>query len=470
MKLQYMFGNPTGPKKRKKRRNAVAKSKKRKNPRKTSVTAKRKTRKKTKSGKWKAVKKTVQHRSGKTVASSADMHRMRSALSSARATIADMRIKKSKIKDKAKRKAVAGKIKKLNTKLSALSKKYKTKSKARSEELTHIKNLVNDIQAAGLVAETKTKRWKVAKRKKRKKARKKASRKKTTRRKKKARKKVARKKTTRRKKRRKSASKKKKTTRRRKKATKKASRKRKAAPKRRRRRRKKQKRASASGVVYTKKKRGKKRRPVKYKVSVNPKRRRKRRRNPIIGGGTIMKRNNPMQVAGFKVAGYDPIELAELGVGGLVYGMANSYITPMFARIPGLNQFAGALGGTVPTLTVGILANILSDKVANRQVKQALEFIGDGLLGAAVVGAGVHLSQTMLPAPAMSGVGNVSYIPNLPGNQADFGGVDFTPELAGVNYTPGPSLPGHNQNVDFGGFGAYEESAADFGGIPQGLT
>ncbi len=180
-----------------------------------------------------------------------------------------------------------------------------------------------------------------------------------------------------------------------------------------------------------------------------------------------MKRNNPMSVAGMKVAGYDPMELAELGVGGLFYGAANSYISPMFARIPGLGQMAGMLGGTVPALIVGIGANIISDKIGNRQVKQALEFIGDGLLGAAVVGAGVHLSQTMLPA----GFSGVDYIPAMPGVNPDYGGVDYTPDggyMSGVDFTPGMSLPGQNPDVDFGKY-AYEQDAADFGGVPEGL-
>ena len=182
-----------------------------------------------------------------------------------------------------------------------------------------------------------------------------------------------------------------------------------------------------------------------------------------------------MKVAGMQVAGYDAMELAELGVGGLFYGAANSYISPMFAKIPGLGQFAGALGGTVPSLIVGVMFNIASDKINNKQAKQALNFLGDGLLGAAVVGAGVHLSQTLLPAPAMSGV---DYIPQ--GGAQDFGGVDYTPELSGVDYTPemggvdfiqGANQPGANEYADFGD---YVESEADFGysagSSPEGLS
>jgi hypothetical protein len=159
------------------------------------------------------------------------------------------------------------------------------------------------------------------------------------------------------------------------------------------------------------------------------------------------------------------MELAELATGGLFYGAANSYISPLFAKIPGLGGMAGMLGGTVPSLMAGIALNIISDKVNNKQVKQAAEFVGDGLLGAAVVGLGVHLSQTILP-PALSGV---DYIPGG-GQGADYGGVDYTPEMSGmgaVDFVPGGSLPGHNMNADFG---QYEESVADFGEIPEGLS
>jgi hypothetical protein len=469
MNLQYVFGNPTGTKKKKRGKSMVKKKKTKKNPVRKRAKAYEPVKKKTKSGKTvtKRGKKAAQHTTAK-VATRGELHANRAKLSLLRKQIADLRDMRKqakgnkKVKDQLLRsiKAIESKYKKLNA-------DHNKKRKVRKTELNALDGMIQDFKKLGAIVDIErdyTGDAKLSKAKK--KTKKKASRrkKKTTkkagsRRKKKTTKKKASKKKTSSKKRRT----KKKTTRK------------KAAS-----RRKTTKKRSTSRKKTTSKKRRstKRRRPVALKkgqsvlVKANPKKRKmKKRKNPI--GGVIMKKHNPMKVGGMQVAGYEPIELAELATGGLIYGAANSYLTPMFAKIPGLGQMAGLLGGTAPCLITGVLLNIASDKIGNAQAKMALNFVGDGLLGAAIVGAGVHLSQTILPAP-MSGV---DFVPASAGQDPDFGGVDFTPHMAGkhqqlgaVDFTPGGNLPGENMNADFGKFDfAYAQDAADFGQIPQGL-
>lgn len=486
MKLQYVFGNPTGKtKKRKKakkakkvkknkmngsRKVAKKKTKKKKNPQKTTVKAFAINKVKTKTGKTiKRKGKLANKHTSASYATSGELHRMRASLSVARALIAEARQAKSKAKGP-KRKIYASFIKKLQKQLASATKAYKTKAVNASKEHAGLRAIIANWKQEEAIIKTETtysgqKGAKVAKKKRKKKA----TKKKTRRKKKKTSVATAAPK--------KKKRKKKKSTKKSKAKKAKRSKSVSAAPKKRRKKRKSTKKKKSS----SRKRRSSKRRSIGLKkgqsvtVKANPKskRRGRRKKNPFFGG-IIMKKSNPMKVAGMQVAGYDPMELAELATGGLFYGAANSYISPLFAKIPGLGGMAGMLGGTIPSLIAGIGLNILSEKISNPQAKKAAEFVGDGLLGAAVVGLGVHLSQTLLPA-SMSGV---DYIQATPGIDPDFSGVDYTPDggyMSGIDFTPGMSLPGQNPGVDFGGVPeglgkyAYEQDVADFGGVPEGM-
>jgi hypothetical protein len=447
MQMQYIFGNPTGKKGRK---SVATKKRKKKNPQRITYSLKNK-----------KTKKTVSEGSTGWYPRGSEIATLQTRLKKAQE-------KKRATKSRAGKKKLATQIKQLREKVDYLR---MIKKGGDDEAKSARKKAKGAGKAYSFSSKYEAKAAKRSKKKTKKKGRKKTAKKRKTKKRKsgvrrKKRRKTAKKATTTRKRRKRKKAKKSTTKKRRRKSAKKS------APKKRRKaakksgRRRKKRRKSKSVTLKTM--------GGKITVKKNPKRRKRRKtmRNPYTGGSKMKYRNNPMSFGGFKVSGYDAMELAELGVGGMIYGMANSYISPMFAKIPGMAQFAGALGGTVPTLIAGIALNIISDKVNNRQVKQAASFLGDGLLGAAVVGASVHLSQTFFPAQALSGV---DYIPALPGAEKDFGAVDYTPEMYGVNYTPemagvdyhaGLSLPGHNQDVDFG---EYEESSADFGIVPQGL-
>jgi hypothetical protein len=437
MKLQYVFGNPTRPKKRSKK---VAK-KKRKNPRKSKAMGFNLV--KMKNGEVK-LKKTTTISTGK-YPTTAEISKTRAAMNLAKAALQQARINKKKVSGKIAKAKIQKAIVNLEKAYKAVDKKLKDKVALRASEHTAFQGAIKNLKDTGAQVKTSTEYTggSVAKKKKKKK---KTTKKKTTRKKRKTKKKATKKKATKKRKTKKKSTRKKAT---RKKATKKKSTRKKAKKKTTKKR--KTKRKSTRKKASKKKSSGRRKRKVKvskskaikkgYVLKANPKKKRRSRRkkNPYFGG-VIMKKNNPMSVAGMKVAG-------------------------LFAKIPGLGGMAGMLGGTVPSLMAGIALNIISDKVNNKQVKQAAEFVGDGLLGAAVVGLGVHLSQTILP-PALSGV---DYIPGG-GQGADYGGVDYTPEMSGmgaVDFVPGGSLPGHNMNADFG---QYEESVADFGEIPEGMS
>ena len=335
MKLQYVFGNPTKPKKRSKK---VAK-KKRKNPRQTTVKVYQKIRKKNKkTGKMSNRRGPLQaaHKTPK-ISTRAELKKMKSELDLLQATSYQLQHDKKMVKGKAAKSKMTKLIAKAKAKAKKFNDKYITEAKLTAAEKKEMATLLRDLRQAGqfIVQKQDVYTGSIMATKKKGKNKKTVGKKKP---KSKAKKTVSKKKP-------KSKAKKaggtKKTT------TKKSS-----------RRRKRNVKVSKSKAI----KKG-------YVLKANPKKKRRSRRksNPYFGG--VIMKNNPMSVAGMKVAGYDPMELAELATGGLFYGAANSYLSPLFAKIPGLGGMAGMLGGTVPSLMAGIALNIISGKVNNRQVK-----------------------------------------------------------------------------------------------------
>lgn len=459
MSLQYVFGNPTRKKRKKSMRKTTkrkvtrkAKSKK-KNPRRTRVSAHAKKKVTTSTGRTYTAKgKKIQTRAGKIVATKADLAAMRTGVAKMKEALEKAKIYKSNAGSKAQKKKYQSRITKLRNKIKSFQGKIKKKQKARKDELKLIRELVSDIKSAGHIPVTKTTKkvkGKMAKKKKKstrkRKTTKRKTKRKTSSRKKATRKKASRKKTTRRKK----------STKRKTSAKKKTSSRKKTTRKKTRRKSTKKKSGMSMSV---RKRKGKK----KYSVTL---------RNP---GGRKMK--NPTKLAGMKVSGYENAELVELMIGGLGYGFANKYVSPWFSKF-GLGQLTQVAGGTLPTIIVGALVNALSDTNVGKKAPKVmgtnlLEMVGDGLIGAGVVGAGVAFSQSALTAA----FGGVDFIPASQKGMRDFGGINYTPEMHGVDYTPemmggvdfipGPNLPGHNDHADFG---EYEESAADFGVVPEGL-
>jgi hypothetical protein len=189
------------------------------------------------------------------------------------------------------------------------------------------------------------------------------------------------------------------------------------------------------------------------------------RKNPIGGNG--------MRVMGQKITSYDKREFAALGIGGLAYGGINV----LLSKIPGISgvqsflaRSVPVIGGSLGTFLAGATVNILNTKYMRNN--QYLAMLGDGLVAASVVGMGVEAAQ-MIPglSPGMSGVDftpmqGVDFTPSMGSldyePKADFGGIDFIPEMSGAD------------------FGAYFEddkySQADWGmhspemgSIPEGL-
>lgn len=201
--------------------------------------------------------------------------------------------------------------------------------------------------------------------------------------------------------------------------------------------------ATLTGSIHGKGKRKKLR--AKVKIRFNP--------DGLLGG----KMPQVKQWTGHEVE-----DLTALVLGGATYGAINGLIarfapkqlSDMVLKIPvvgaaTLPLLAGALlhryGGQVPTLGKWI------------------QLLGEGLVGAAVVGAGVSASQ-MIPGLA-SPMSGVSYYPMSGVNYYPMSGVDYTPNLRGH-----PQLGARadfGRDADYGGSGGYTEgrpySPADFG-------
>lgn len=237
----------------------------------------------------------------------------------------------------------------------------------------------------------------------------------------------------------------------------------------------------------------------KYKRIANPSRRKrkanamakkrkskksKRKSNPERRKNTVLGQQFFNQYAGKigPIAG----ELGALGIGGLFYGSFNKV---MAVYVPGVHRALNSIpvfGPVAPNLLLGIGLTVLSQRAQNRMIKNVGMTMGQGLIGSAVVGMGVNASQ-FLPAPINPSVpagggttmplAGINYSPGkhgqIPGSQkVDFGAVDYTP-MSGVDYTPEmgsvdftPEMGTFNTEADFG---EYQQSAADFGEIPQGL-
>jgi len=207
-------------------------------------------------------------------------------------------------------------------------------------------------------------------------------------------------------------------------------------------------------------------------VRTNPRKRRsvKRRRNPILGEEGMMKAQNQFM----RYFGMDMKEAGSLALGGATYGLVNSLLARFASPVHGALVKVPVLGSALPTLLVGAVINYFGE----RQKMDILKTLGKGLIGSSVVGMGVNAAQ-MIPglSPQMAGYEAAPQMgydaaPQMGYSRsgADFGGVDYTPDMRGVDYTP--DMSGVDYTPDMSGdadFGEYEESEADFGGYPEGL-
>lgn len=193
---------------------------------------------------------------------------------------------------------------------------------------------------------------------------------------------------------------------------------------------------SLSGVIYSKG-RGRKRLKARVKIKFNP-----------LGGA--------MDARLREWLGHDVEDAGALALGGLVYGLVNSSIAKYLPSVANMTATVPVVGPGLLPLLVGAVAHKYGGKIT------ALRMIGEGLVGAAIVGMGVAASSKI---PGLSGI---NYTPNMQG-------INYTPNMQGINYTPNMSgmgiMPQLGASPDFGaadyGSGGYTEghkfSAADFG-------
>jgi len=180
------------------------------------------------------------------------------------------------------------------------------------------------------------------------------------------------------------------------------------------------------------------------------------------------------------LTGLDTEEIASLALGGALYSTVNSMVNKYLpSTISSTMNSIPVLGPVLVPILAGMGIKFLGDKVPQAQVAKALDMVGEGLVGAAIVGAGVSLGQTIMPmipglapaAPAAAPLSGVFYTPGM-------SGINYTPNMSGINYTPNmgimPRLNGAQMGAsadfgaaDYGGDGGYVEghkfSRADFG-------
>lgn len=445
--LQYIF-NPVSKKKSSKRSVKVAKSKKskakksgaksrrtRKNPVRDVVAAYKKGSKKTK-------KNLVQKKTGK----------MRNTVGETKAVeyaAAKTKDKLNLLKRGKKNKKARKQLRKALSRQKAILKKIKARNASSAKETS---TLVHDAQTAGFETKVSKQYFKVA-------GGKVAKRKKAKKKKVGGRKKIS-KKTS------KKASKKKSYKRKKKSVVAKIAKK----AKRSTGRKKSAKRSKASkrSVGLSKKFR---KVTFKGKMRLNP-----------IGGGM----GKGISVKGYAITGYDVMEIGALGIGGAVYGALNAALPkiPFIGQLQATLQRVPVVGTALAPMFAGIAINALAGKfIKNPKMQQYASMIGDGLVGAAVVGMGVNASQYvpfLNPQAALSGV---DFTPEMSGVDftAQMNGVDYTPQMNGVDFTAemsGPDFGGVDFTSDMSGipdgmgsadFGDYEQSESDFGAIPDGI-
>lgn len=175
-----------------------------------------------------------------------------------------------------------------------------------------------------------------------------------------------------------------------------------------------------------------------------------------------------------RFTGHTVAEAGSLALGGALYGVVNTSMARYAKPVHNILAKVPVVGSSLPTLVAGALLNYLGE----RQGIAALQTVGKGLVGASVVGMGVNAAQMIPGLKGASPVSGVDYTlegddyGTLPegmgeGDEADFGGVDFTMEghgqmgdddYAGVDFT----MEGYGDEADFG-------DDADFGTTPEGL-
>jgi len=264
------------------------------------------------------------------------------------------------------------------------------------------------------------------------------------------------------------------------------------------------KKTAKKKVVRRKKAAPKKRKSVKKRVAAKKRKstkKRKVRRMRTVATGKVKrggktyrirtqmnpKRRNPMKMMDmfkpknlFSDKGYGWTGLEGLGLfgGGALYGQVNKfaskvpYVRETLEKIPVVGP---VIAPAMPILIVGTILNIMGKK----QKIKAMEVIGRGLVGSAVVGIGVNAGEQIPGLKSTEAVAGYSnQLGTLPAPQqlgqykesaADFGGVDYTPDMKGADNQMGGVDFSPESEADFGGVDYTSDGDADFGEVPEGL-
>jgi hypothetical protein len=249
-----------------------------------------------------------------------------------------------------------------------------------------------------------------------------------------------------------------------------SSKRRKSVAKRRRKkvgRRKARKSKAKYKIAKSRKKGGAKR---LYKL--NRKTRTFRRANPAIGSVIRNWTGLTMQDAGV------------LAVGGALYGAVDGAMARYAAPVYNQLVKVPVVGRSMPVLVAGIAA-----LWAAKQFRiNALRMLGDGIISASVVSMGVDAAQ-LIPGLGMSGLGyatpqlgntvsnytsgNQTMGRHMPYGKPDFGGVDYTPGMSGVDFTMGGDAQS-GLGYATPQLGVVPEGlgmqSPDFGLIPEGMA
>ena len=182
---------------------------------------------------------------------------------------------------------------------------------------------------------------------------------------------------------------------------------------------------------------------------------------------TVRKFTNPfggkMDIT--KYLGHDMKDLAGLAAGGAIYGAVNG-VTAKYAKpVHDILVKVPVVGTALPSLLAGVALIVLADKV---KAAAPAKILGQGLVGASIVGMGVNAAQMVPALNTLKGLGSADFgslqhEASLMGpdfGKADFGhagqmgGIDYT--MSGIDYTM--------SGIDY-----TMSGDEDFAGVPEGL-
>jgi len=216
----------------------------------------------------------------------------------------------------------------------------------------------------------------------------------------------------------------------------------------------------------------KKHKVKKGKKKVRPGKRYAKRRIVKLRPGksvTVRARRNPVAVEQY--IGMDVKEAGGLVVGGAIYGVVNRMAATYAPQVYSMAARVPVLGTTLVPLAIGVALRMVAKKV---KALQMLELVGDGLIGASIVGMGINASQYVPGlSTALSGVdftpGHNSKMNGYASSGPDFGRDPGNPDFGNVDYTPAMNgAPQLGMQAQLGSEGR-DPGNPDFGLIPEGL-